>query len=142
MPSKDSTPIRMGVICLHAPPATNEGKAAFFGLQDKAQALLEGQPRDDGALQFDFELDSKGAVGQGAPDFSGKFAHGTPNARFLYLSYGYPDSGKLTWIFRIKIPLRDITWDIINAASNAIIEGAVDGRRAATVPPMGGWLAR
>jgi hypothetical protein len=142
MPIKHSTPIHLRVICLHSPPATYEGKETFFGLQDKSQALLDGQPRDDGALQFDFELDAKGTMGQGAPDFGGKFAHGTPDARFLYLSYGYPDGGKLTWIFRIKIPLCDITWETINAVWNGFIEGTVDGRRVATVPVIGGWLMR
>jgi hypothetical protein len=134
-----SNSLWLRVICLNPPSPTYAGKATVFGLQDKSQAVQAGELQPDGVLEFECVLQVK--PGQ-PPDFLGKYVHGTPGKRFLYLSWGYDENGHLQWIKRIKVPLSGITWAKIEdaKAADSWLEATIDGRGAATVPLLGnGW---
>src|SRR5689334_6821605 len=82
--TKRNNPMRLRIIC-HAPPPTAD--QIQFGLQDKTPSLHPGKSREDGTLVFECDVDVKPGKNN-LPNFLGAFAHGTPDARFLYLSYG------------------------------------------------------
>jgi hypothetical protein len=133
-----ATSILVRVVCLNPPVDAANAPPGIFGLQDKDNILSEGVARDDGALTFSCTLQVKPAE---PPNFLGPFAHGTPTARFLYLSLR-PDSGASTeWIKRIKVPLNSVTWAQVEAATlpGMLLQATVDGRQSATVPIIGGW---
>ena len=67
----------------------------------------------------------------GKPNFLGNLTHGPRSRRHLYLSLRHSDDGG--WVKRIKLPLDSITWDMIGAAQDGVLETEVDGRAAATV---------
>ncbi len=132
-----SNSLWLRVICLHPPSSTHAGESTVFGLQDKSQAVRAGEMQPDGVLEFECTVQIKPGD---PPDFLGKYVHGTPGKRFLYLSWGYEKNGQ--WIKRIKVPLSGITWAKIEAAkaADSWLEATIDGRGAATVPLLGeGW---
>ena len=92
------------------PPSAKEGSWRF-GLQDKAGRLHDGAPRPDGTIAFDFEL----TVGEGdRPIFTGPFASGPRDERFVYLSWQRLSDGG--FINRIKVRLADLDWTQVRAA--------------------------
>ena len=95
-------------------PATNPHNFTYlFGLQDKAQAIIPPTILPDGRLAFDFSLDVKpGRAGQ--PVFTGRFASGPADDRFVYLSWRSIERGD--YINRVKARLSNLTWEIITAA--------------------------
>jgi hypothetical protein len=142
---QDSIRIRLRFICLNPPPEMRDGQKTVFGLQDKSQNLVTGEARPDGGLQFEAEFEAKRVTGSDQPNLLGPYAQGTPDKRFVYLSWGYAEAGRKEWIRRIKIPLSGLTWTLIETATtnNGVLEATVDGRRAATVPLLGeGWVIR
>lgn len=83
------------------------------------------------------------------PNFLGDFVQGPVGERFLYIDIGaYAGQTETCWSRRLKIPLRGITWELIDAAS-AKTEPALQTRVAgtgkdgspacATVKPFAGW---
>ncbi|MBX3063057.1 MAG: hypothetical protein KF726_08780 [Anaerolineae bacterium] len=135
MPQQREVSIR--VICINPPlSATTE-----FGLQDKSGAVSKGETRSDGALVFDVVL--KISIESDKVGITGEFAHGSPKARFLYLTLRAMDAdGKSQIVKRIKIQLGSISAAQIEEvmSSDAVLQVAVDGRGAATVPLLdGGW---
>jgi Family of unknown function (DUF5990) len=128
------------LFCEHAPPAIVEGKPAEFGLQDKDATLIKGRALPKGVLAFDCPID---ITQDDPPKFRGRFVHGTPQARFLYLSYRLV--GAQGWIKRIKVPLNGITAEQIAklyAEPNTTLAVRVDGRHAATVRVEWGLVER
>jgi hypothetical protein len=128
---------------MNPPPPQCDGQPTHFGLQDKNGILLEALPDADGALIYECDLKAKPGAGD-TVNFLGSYAHGTPTARFLYLSWAYAGRTPPHWIKRIKIPLSAIPWKQVEEAaqSQRLLEAQVDGRRAATVTPIGGWQIR
>jgi hypothetical protein len=129
--------VRLRVICLKPPPDTWEGKATRFGLQNKEGELDSGTARDDGARIYECEAQVK--LDANPPNFLGKYTHGTPTERFMYLSWGF---GQGTWVRRIKIPLKSITREQIEQAAkeNRVLQAVVeDGTAAATIKLKEGW---
>jgi hypothetical protein len=129
---------RLRLICVN-PPATSD--SIEFGLQDKNQQLQFGEAQDN-TLTFDFEL-TVTQEADGRPNFSGTFAHGTKQDRFLYLALRRIQSGDWQNIKRIKIPLKSITWqqieDVINSPDKRLT-ASVSGQGAAMVALLGaGW---
>lgn len=84
-----------------------------------------------------------------APNFLGPYAQGPVGERFLYIDIGTCAGQKETaWSRRLKVPLRGITWDVIEQASREKSKGLEtrvagtfkDGSPAcATVKPFAGW---
>jgi hypothetical protein len=93
------------------------------------------------AVTFDLEVTVEGALPDGRPRFLGSCVHGPPAERFVYLCVGQ--------IGRIKVPLRDLGWPLIEGLRPAgRIEGRIGGRNAkggpalATVPILApGWTS-
>lgn len=84
----------------------------------------------------------------GQPDFSGPFVQGPVGERFVYLTIG-TSAGQLDspWSRRLKVPLRGITWDMVEqaAGSGRVLRTIVPGKgkdgtpSCATVKPFDGW---
>ena len=109
-------------------PATNPlGERFEFGLQDAKQQLTPGVRDAAGRLTWDFELAVKPGK-DGAPNFTGPFASGPADDRFVYLAWRSISRG--VWINRIKARLVGIDWALIDRAR---------GQRRRIVADMSGW---
>lgn len=96
-------------------PATNPHQLAYrFGLQDTRQEIVQGEPRADGMLAFDFTLKVKQRNDPERPVFTGRFASGPIDDRFVYLSWWAIDRGD--YINRVKARLSTIDWKMVKAA--------------------------
>ena len=117
-------------------PAAPTGDAgAPFGLQDKDGTLQPPVRRADGMHVFDFAL----AVDEGPdgrPNFTGPFASGPRDQRFVYLSWPHLDGSG--YVNRIKVRLADLAWPLIDRAiaGSVPLEADASGRKAGggTVP--------
>lgn len=114
--------IRVTLLCKSL-PATEE--PATVGLQDKTQAVHEGALQRNGSVEFScvVQVRDKGA---GQIDFAGPFVHGTPSARFIYLSWKRAAAAAAPWVQRVKIPLA-FTADDLRAAQE--IRADITGRK-------------
>jgi hypothetical protein len=125
----DGHPIRIRLTCdlPSMPPGT------VFGLQDQAGRLVEGRLTADGSLAFEGEVHAvRGA--DGSVSLRGPIVHGTPAARFLYLSCRPARSGPAPWLFRLKVPLAGIDPDA------AVVEARIQATGGGSVPLLGdGW---
>ncbi len=92
-------------------PVHWSGGPGDFGLQDEAALLHRGTAAADGRIAFDLSLAVKPATD--APVFVGRFAHGPPARRFLYLGWRNR-SGEFAQ--RLKLPLGTIGWDAVREA--------------------------
>ena len=127
--------VHVRINCVN-PPDLSVNEALEFGLQDKDQRLYPGSAQSDGSLRFECDLRVRRAPDD-PPNFLGAFAHGTPDDRFLYLTW--KKKGQI--MRRIKIKLATITWvQVEQASQSGRLEASVDGRGAASVPLLGdGW---
>jgi hypothetical protein len=115
-------------------PATNpEGDAYDFGLQDTKGTLQAPQRLADGRLAFDFALTAKPGKEADRPNFTGVFASGPADDRFVYLAWRSVPRG--VWVNRLKARLRDIDWPLARQASET---GAVLVADLTGLPPGGG----
>ena len=108
-------------------PHTNkQGRSYNFGLQDKQQNIAIGYNDHNGYLAFDFSLRAKHGAGPDRPVFTGPFASGPVNDRFVYLSWKLSEGGYLN---RIKARLASIDWELIRIAqrSNSALEADMTG---------------
>jgi hypothetical protein len=132
-------------IVLESPPA-----GVDFGLQ-KGQGneyeTVQTQRSKTGDLRFEFSVRVKEDK-RGEPTFLGPFTQGPPQERFVYLDIGtYAGQTDTQWSRRLKVPLRGITWRMIEQAadSGAALEthvpgtGRDGGPNCATVKPFAGW---
>lgn len=124
-----------------------------FGLQlGSANKFETVQKQRSGSADLHFKLEvTVRRSKDGRPDFFGPYAQGPGSERFIYLRIGQA-AGQLDseWSRRLKIPLRDIAWDVINevtSTDNRILEAIVPGTgrdggpNCATVKPFAGWHA-
>jgi Family of unknown function (DUF5990) len=96
-------------------PATNPHDLAFkFGLQDKDQNIVPGRKLPGGYLAFDFSLNVKKGKDPKYPVFTGAFASGPVDDRFVYLSWFAIKRGD--YINRVKARLGDIDWKLVKQA--------------------------
>jgi hypothetical protein len=110
--------VRLRIIRDNDRPATNPHNDAYvFGLQDSKQEVVAGVRRADGMLVFDFSLQVKPGPDPARPVFTGRFASGTPQDRFVYLSWRSVRRG--VWINRVKARLGGIGWTLVRAAQAA-----------------------
>ncbi len=130
--------VTLEITCLRAP--TQQG---VFGLQDKNGRLLPPTQQAGGSAVFRCQVRAKPAAASGPPNFSGACTHGSPQERFLYLSLRSVDDPEGAWIKRIKVPLKSITWEQVEAAAShkeARLACTVDGGGSGTVKLItGGW---
>ena len=132
-------------IILESPPP-----GVDFGLQ-KGRGndfeVVQKQRSRKGDLSFEF--DSRVKEGKdGSPTLLGPFVQGSPQERFVYIGIGtFAGQIDSPWSRRLKVPFRDITWDVVNQAvrGNKILEAHVRGTgkdgspTCATVKPFQGW---
>ena len=117
-------------------PAAPSGDAsAPFGLQDKGGTLKPPAHRADGMHVFDFELAvSEGPDGR--PTFTGPFASGPRDQRFVFLSW--PRLDGCGYVNRVKLRLTDLDWPLIDQAieRGVPLEADASGRKpgGGTVP--------
>jgi hypothetical protein len=81
----------------------------------------------------------------GKPNFLGPFVQGPTHERFVYLDIGtYAGQTNTIWSRRLKIPLRGITWEMIDkkqSLETRVPGTAKDGSpTCATANPFAGWF--
>lgn len=110
-------------------PATNPHHLAFrFGLQDTKGNIIPGERQANGTLVFDFSLRVKEDKDTKRPVFTGPYASGPVDDRFVYLSWFAVDRGD--YINRVKIRLGAIGWRMIRMSQmeNRPITADLTGR--------------
>ncbi|HKE59808.1 MAG TPA: DUF5990 family protein [Pyrinomonadaceae bacterium] len=132
-------------IVLLKPPA-----GCDFGVQKgsgNTYETIQTQRSKSGDLTFEFPVRVKEGK-NGAPNFLGPFAQGPADGRFVYLDIGtYAGQAGTQWSRRLKIPLRDISWQTVAAAlkSSKPLETRVQGTgrdggpSCGTIKPFAGW---
>jgi uncharacterized protein DUF5990 len=121
-----------------------------FGLQKgrgNDYETIQKQRSKGEDLLFEFTVRVKPGSKDGTPNFLGSIVQGPPGERFVYIDIGtYAGQANTGWSRRLKIPLRGITWDMIDQASNeSVLETRVPGRgkgggpTCGTVKPFAGW---
>ena len=116
-------------------PAT-EG-ALDIGIQDKAQAVHAGRTTTDGAVYFECAVEARMDSLTKGLDFRGPFVHGTPQGRFLYLSWKRRTASAAPWYWRVKIPLTGIAErDVSALKSTEILLADITGRRPHATDPI------
>ena len=135
-------------IILESPPV-----GVDFGLQKGGgndYEVVQKQRSKTGDLIFEFSARVKEGK-DGEPVLLGPFTHGPPHERFAYLDIGtYAGQTDTPWSRRLKIPFRDITWDLVKKASRGanLLETRVPGKakdggpNCATVKPFAGWKVK
>ena len=122
-----------------------------FGLQKgrgNDYETIQTQRSKGQDLRFEFTVRAKATGKDSSPNFLGPFVQGPTGERFVYIDIGtYAGQTGTYWSRRLKIPLRGITWQMI--------EGVVDGElcletrvagsgkdgspTCATPKPFAGW---
>ena len=134
-------------IILIAPPS-----GVDFGIQEGKgydYKTIQVQRSKGADLQFDFSVTVKERRDDGLPNFVGTLVQGPPAGRFVYIDIGKSaGQTKSEWERRIKIPLLEITWDLIDKLANdpkRRIEASIPGTgkdggpSCATVQLIDGW---
>ena len=122
-----------------------------YGLQKGGGSTFEvvqKQRSKKGNLEFEFSARVKEGK-DGEPVLLGPFVHGKPQERFAYLDIGtIAGQADSPWTRRMKIPFRDITWELLKKASRSGLETRVPGTAkdgsptCATVKPFAGWKVK
>src|SRR6476620_12209431 len=136
-------------IILEAPPA-----GVDFGLQEgrgNDYQTVQTQRSKTSDLTFTFTARAKQNT-SGEPVFLGPFTQGPADGRFVYLDIGtYAGQKDTEWSRRLKIPLRGISWKMVEQASQSsrLLEARVQGTgrdggpTCGTIKPFSVWkLAR
>lgn len=123
-----------------------------FGLQKgrgNDYETIQTQRSKGNDLQFEFTVRAKNAGKDDGPNFLGPVVQGPAGERFVYIDIGtYAGQTGTSWSRRLKIPLRGITWKMIDrglADAKSIVETRVPGTgkdggpNCATVKPFPGW---
>ncbi|ODT85221.1 MAG: hypothetical protein ABS86_06305 [Sphingobium sp. SCN 64-10] len=113
------------------PGASGDEAPCAFGLQDNKGQLHDLLPLADGKLAIEFELRVAAVADETQPPlFLGPFAFGTPQDRFVYLSWQRPDTPG--YVNRVKARLADIDWAMVHAVqeSGGRLEADLSGRKA------------
>jgi len=88
-------------------------------------------------LHFEFSVHLKPGKGN-LPNFLGPFVQGPPGERFVYLDIGaFAGQANSCWNRRLKIPLRGITWDMIDKVADASPKSQSSKALEARVPGTG-----
>jgi Family of unknown function (DUF5990) len=139
--------LKLRIILESPPPGVDYGLQKGGG---NDYEVTQKQRSKTGDLQFEFDARLKEGK-DGLPVLLGPFVHGPPQERFVYLDIGtYAGQTDTPWSRRLKVPLRDITWDMVKQASRAghVLETRVPGTgkdgspTCATVKPFAGWKVK
>ena len=109
--------------------------ALDIGIQDKAQAVHSGRTAKDGAVYFECAVEAR--LDTSGLDFRGPFVHGTPQGRFLYLSWKRRVASAAPWYWRVKIPLAGISEKAVSSLkSSEALLADITGRRPHATDPI------
>ena len=118
------------LVCESMAETPSEEGPLDVGIQDKAQVVHTGQVHSDGSVSFGCTVEARLDTSTGRPLYRGTMVHGTPEARFLYLSWKRKVRAIALWYWRVKIPLVGITWKQVSGLqSNEVLETDITGRR-------------
>jgi len=141
--------LKLRIVLEKPPPGVDFGLQKGHGSRYETVQTQRSGRKD---LQFAFAVRVKNDRSDGTPNFLGPFVQGPPGERFVYLDIGtYAGQTDSCWSRRIKVPLRGITWEMIeHVAANAaaILEARVPGTgrdggpACATVKIFAGWSVR
>lgn len=130
-------------ITLQKPPA-----GVDFCLQKGSGSNFENvgiQRSGSGDLVFEVPVETKGDPKKDAiPDFKGPYVEGPVMGRFVYIRIGQCAGQVSEWSRRLKVPLRDISWEMVSG-ENVVLKTTVPGTakdggpNCATVKPFSGW---
>jgi len=110
------TQITLEIQCHNLPGTTFECRTEVrLGIQ-RAKEVVEDVPGDAPGVTFSVPLRLSTVEGSDRPNFLGPFAHGTPDDRFVYLSWGERIDGKWYMFRRAKIKLGHIGFEEIDRA--------------------------
>lgn len=110
--------VRFRLIRAHdVPPSHAVGEVVEFGLQDTKGVVVPGVRGPKGEFLFDFVLTVREGRDAKHPAFGGRFASGTAEDRFVYLSWRSVTRG--VWINRLKARLGSIDWKMMHTAQKA-----------------------
>lgn len=110
--------LKIKVVCEDMPGATFGDEPIYLGIQrgEEVLGLVPGD-REGAVFEPEFRVSQQA---NGAPNFLGPYAKGTPAERFFYLSWGAKGVGGGTTMFRrAKIHLNHLTWDRVEAAAES-----------------------
>ena len=99
-------------------------------------------------LHFNWVIEVRGDKQKdSAPGFGGSFVQGTPAEKFLYVNIGTYAGQHFHSGWRLKIPLRGITWEILEQAAIGLethVQGTAKNGAptCATVKPFEGWRVK
>jgi len=134
--------LRVRLLCKTMPVTPPDEGKLDVGIQDKAQAVHAGKRQKNGSMFFECDLEVSRDESTGQPKFRGPFVQGTPDARFLYLSWKRTGASRALWYWRVKVPLAGITWkDVSSMGSNELLEADITGRRPHATDPIS-WKRR
>jgi hypothetical protein len=106
--------VRFRLLRDSAEPPAPDGSAVAFGIQDNKGQLYPPVQRTDGVFVFDFELTVKDGPDPDKPVFTGLFASGPRDERFVYLAW--PRLNGQGHVNRVKVRLIDIGWPLVREA--------------------------
>ena len=129
------------IIVLEKPPA-----GVDYALQEGGGSkykTVQTQRSTGRDLKFNFTARVREGK-DGKPNFLGPFVQGPTHERFVYLDIGtYAGQTNTPWSRRLKVPLRGITWEMIEAKKTLETRVAGKGKdgspTCATVKPFDGW---
>jgi len=142
--------LQLRIALLSPPPGVDFGLQKGSGNNYQTVEIQRSGSQD---LHFRLTITLKGDKQKNAqPDFSGPFVQGPVSERFIYFDIGtLAGQTSSPWTRRLKIPLRGITWEMIDrivADPKLFLETAVPGTakdggpNCATVKPFDGWVVR
>lgn len=113
---KDARQIHILLHCHHLPGIAFEERTQIkLGVQ-KGREVVDDVFADLKQVTFRVPLRVERNPQNGQPNFLGPYAHGTPDARFIYLSWGERKNGTWDGFRRAKIHLSQIGWETIEAS--------------------------
>jgi Family of unknown function (DUF5990) len=123
------------LVCKSMPTIpTTEGELDV-GIQDKAQNIHVGRAAKDGSIYFECRIEAR--TDTTTLDFRGPFVHGTPQNRFVYLSWKRAIGGAAPWYWRVKIPLGGISQKAVaSLKASEVLVADITGRRPHASEPI------
>lgn len=119
------------------PPTPQPGEVLVFGTQDKSGVFEPGTVAKGRGYVFDYAVAARLDEATGSPVFSGRYCQGSPAERFIFLNWKRGPDKPTLWAFRLKIPLAQITWDDVIAATSGdqVLQSIVTGRKPTLTKP-------
>ena len=113
----EPTEVLIALRCFNLPGVRFEERTAVrLGVQ-KDTEIVQDVSADADSVTFDIPLRVAPNAKSGEPNFLGPYAHGTPEQRFIYLTWGEFKDGNWDMFRRAKIQLGHLTWNDIRKAA-------------------------